>query len=228
MYEAATLQAFKIIENYDVEVDRVKRVIIAMQKESDRACAILIFSLSEDLMLRCLSRNLRPVTKIRWKSITGGNGPLSTAANRIEILELLYWISSPVAQDLRLLKSIRNRFAHHADVESFEDQEIRGWISSLSPRDSVIFPIMAAGNIPPRSVSVRELFIMRSISTIIHMLSELATHPTAMRSHIAPAAILNKDLDNLPENLRLLRLLTAEIYIKYHVGETDLSGALSI
>ena len=115
---------------------RIENAFEIARREADRSTSILLFALAEDMMLNCLKDNLNQNISGGWNSVTGGNGVIATASDRLALLELLYWIRPRTASDLRLMKSIRNRFAHHAEVNSFTDSKISGWINSLTPHEN--------------------------------------------------------------------------------------------
>ena len=136
IYKHQVETARKRAASFAIDLNRIRRVFTTAFAESDRSAAILLFALAEDLMLHCLREYLNANVPGGWKSVTDANGVLATASDRITILHLLFWIRGATSADLRLLKSIRNRFAHHADVDSFDDPKIRGWVSSLSPYET--------------------------------------------------------------------------------------------
>jgi DNA-binding MltR family transcriptional regulator len=143
----------------DLKPERLRRVFLAARTEADRSVAILMFALAEDLMLDAIKRYLNGDVKGGWDEVTSANGLLANANDRITLLHLLSWIHPAVYADLRLLKSIRNRFAHHADVSNFEDGKIRSWISAISLTEAAALAAAIEAGVPrPTKFSARQLF----------------------------------------------------------------------
>jgi hypothetical protein len=110
---------------------------------------------------------------------------------------------------LRLMKTIRNRFAHHADVEGFSDAKIKGAIGSMSPVEKAMIAKMSEeGASPPEKITPRQLFLMRSASTIVKLQSELAVAPEARANQIAPGHVAGR-WEDLPVNMRDLFEISA-------------------
>lgn len=176
---------------------RIEAVFQVALNEADRSAAILIFALAEDLMLTCLKEHLNTKIKGGWNSVTEGNGVLATASDRIMILELLYWLSPSTASNLRLMKSVRNRFAHHSDVNNFDDQKIMGWITSMTDHESYLWK-----NHPDiiRKLTNREAFLCRSISTLIVMGAEFGFSVISRQEGVSPVDLL-KSYEKLPKIL---------------------------
>lgn len=203
-------------EAHDLQLDRLRRVFATARTESDRSAAILIFALAEDLMLDGFKANMNPGVKGGWASVTDANGVLATASDRITMLQLLYWVRDRTCEDLRLLKSIRNRFAHHADLESFADPKIAGWISSLSHREKPVFTLFPEDERKAwRSFTSRELYLMRACSAVAQLVSDLAVGPAASAERVAPGDVEGRDFDALPENLKEARRVTAEVFLAF-------------
>lgn len=212
IYKVAVQSALKHMEDYDFQLDRLRRVFSIIDLESDRSLAILIFALSEDLMLISMKHYMIGKVKGGWEEVSSGNGVLATASARITILELLAWIRPDIAKHLRLMKSIRNRFAHHADVNDFEDSKIRGWISSMDHIEAPVLRAMEESESQPLKTP-RALFIMRSVLTITALVSDLAIRPAAIAAKVWSGDI-SGSYDDGPEPLRDLRRIAAETIIR--------------
>jgi hypothetical protein len=114
-----------------LQPERLKKVFAVAKAEADRSAAILMFALAEDLMLAAIHRHCNTQIPGGWKDVTEGNGLLATASDRLTFLFIVNWLRPSTHANLRLMKSVRNRFAHHADVEGFDDAKIRGAIGSM-------------------------------------------------------------------------------------------------
>jgi hypothetical protein len=207
MYKQQVDQARAKVAAYVIDYDRIRRVFKVAHEESDRAAAILLFALAEDLMLEGLRRNLNPKVSGGWKAVTDGNGVLATASDRITMLHLLRWIRDGTCADIGLLKSIRNRFAHHADVDSFDDQKIRGWVSTLSPREKSLERVFGAEKVAAwPKFTAKRLYFLRATGTIISLVNDLALGPISRMERVNPSDVggdWETGLDNLKEISRI-------------------------
>lgn len=210
IYKSQVDRARELAGAYEIKHDRIRRVFQTAFNESDRSAAILLFSLAEDLMLEGFKKYLNPGVLGGWKTVFDGNGVLATAADRITMLYLLHWIRPSTCADLSILKSIRNRFAHHADVESFDDHKIQGWVSSLNPREQG-----AMNAFPPEDVSkwrkftTRELYFMRATGAVIALVSDLAIGPISRFERVSPRDV-GGPWEQAPDNIQNATRLAAE------------------
>lgn len=106
-------------------------------KESDRAAAILCASFFEHR----LEVGLRTV--LVEDSVTDrlfdAYAPLSTFSAKIDFAYSLGYVSQKAYRNLGLIRKIRNHFAHHPDITSFDVSPVRDWSKSLTlPVNSVV------------------------------------------------------------------------------------------
>lgn len=200
---------------YDIQADRLRKTLEAARTEADRSAAILIFAMAEDLMLSGLKQHLTGEVKGGWSELSGGNGLLATASDRISLLMLLNWIHPTVYADLRIIKSIRNQFAHHPDVIGFEHQKIRGQVSSIFALEKALVEAMGDG--VDQALSPRQMYLCRAANTLIRLVFNLAVAPAARREKVAPGHIDNAGWEKLPDNLQELHRILAE-HVIYVVG----------
>jgi hypothetical protein len=217
--ESVVIRARKRIEEGKIATEKIERTFVIAQAEADRSSSILLFALAEDLMLDCLKVHLNPQAHGGWDSITGGNGLLATASDRISLLELLYWIQPSTGADLRLMKSIRNRFAHHAEVHSFSDNKISGWVSSIHHHEkAALNPIEYYRTKRP---TIRNAYLMRAAGTLFHLVSDLAVGPIAMQERLDPSLLFNRDFDRLPLNLQDAARAQARLMLQVALDQVE-------
>lgn len=195
----------------DMQPDRLRRVFSTARTEADRSAAILVFALAEDLMLDAIKRYCNPDVQGGWDEVTGGNGLLATANDRINFLYLLRWIQPQVYADLRLLKSIRNRFAHHADVSGFEEEKIKSWIYAMKTTEENLLGSVAWGDIPrSEKFTARQMFLARSSLVLTRLMANLAIAPEARAARVSPGHVESQGWDRFPDNLKELYRIAAE------------------
>lgn len=215
IYGAQVAAARKIVDAYDFRIDHIRTVYNSIPFESDRSLAILFFALSEDLMLFAIKYYMKGRPKGGWSDVFSGNGVLSTANDRIAILELLGWIQPKIAQHLRILKNIRNRFAHHANVNTFSEKKIESWISSMDKMEhvtnEVIFDVT---NGQKARHTIRDVFVIRVLLLITNLVQDLAVLPAALAHRVNPSDVSGGEFDKTPLHLQELRRLTAEVVIR--------------
>ena len=213
------------VAELDLQSERIRRVLRCAITEADRSAAVLIFALVEDLMLDAFKKNLSDeYIKGGWDEITSGNGLLSTANDRLSLLALLDWIKPSTYSDLRLLKSIRNRFAHHADVGGFDDKNIRSWLGSMNPIEkSILKSIDDIHEDTIHTLNARQTFLMRATMVVTELVSNLAIGPKARTSKVAPGHV-SSNWATCPENLREIHRVAAEIVLEV-LGEPPSQGS---
>lgn len=205
LYETAVDRVRKHVSEVDLQTDRLTRIFKVAKSESDRSSAVLIFALAEDLMLDAVKRYCNPNIAGGWDELTGGNGLLATANDLITFLFLLRWIKIKVYKDLRLLKNIRNRFAHHAEVDSFEDGKIRSWIAALNANENLFEKEKEEKGLEkPRKFTSRQQFLMRSAMVVGHLVSDLTVMPQAIANRVHPSDVGNQAWEDTPENRKEL------------------------
>jgi hypothetical protein len=222
IYGVSVSRARSNVEKLDFELERVGAVFDRARFEADRSSSILIFALIEDLMIKSIMLNLGKPASGKWSDIIDGNGLLSTANDRLELIFILRWIDLKLIRDLRCIKSIRNRFAHHADVVDFNDGKLASWINNLNPSDSnitSIFPSFDEGI----KISLRDLFLIRSIIIIVNLIRSLAVNPISVIERVSPHDVLGGDFDELPINIKELQGFAADHVIPILSNYGDVS-----
>jgi DNA-binding MltR family transcriptional regulator len=215
MYGGAVDHARQHTAKLDLQPERLRKAFKAARCEADRSAAILVFALAEDLMLDGIKRYINADVKGGWAEVTGGNGLLATANDRITFLYLLQWIQPSVYADLRLMKSIRNRFAHHADVSHFDDRVISGWISAMSDTEATALAAVPGARVErPTKPDARQLFLIRSTLVVTRLVANLAVAPQARASQVAPGHVEGQGWELYPDNLKELNRIAAEVILR--------------
>ncbi len=110
--------------------ERMMVVIRELQGGSDRAVAIVGGAWVEEALQGTLHAAFQPEPG-RWKRIVGSHGTLSTFAAKIDIVVLLGLVTKSIASDLKIIRDIRNDFAHNVvhretqDRLSFESPSVK-------------------------------------------------------------------------------------------------------
>jgi Mannitol repressor len=104
----------------------------ALTKESDRGCALfatayLDKTLSDLLFLSVVYGGSRKMEK----DLFDLNSPLGTFSARITMAYYMGKISKAVRRDLDLLRAIRNKFAHHPKIVTFDDDAVANQCKEL-------------------------------------------------------------------------------------------------
>jgi DNA-binding MltR family transcriptional regulator len=109
--------------------DDIPRALVAkefsanMRAETDRGAVLVGAALLDELLGETLSAKFIASQKATEKMLEHP-GPCSTFAARTDIAYCLGLISSDVAEDLHLVRKLRNEFAHSPWSASFDDNEI--------------------------------------------------------------------------------------------------------
>ena len=95
----------------------------ALTKESDRGCALFAAAFLDKALSDLLYLSLVTDKRIE-KDLFEGTAPLSSFSARIKLAFYLGKISKECRADLDTIRSIRNEFAHHAELVSFDSQSV--------------------------------------------------------------------------------------------------------
>lgn len=95
----------------------------ALTKESDRGCALFAAAFLDKALSDLLYLSLVEDKRIE-KDLFEGTAPLSSFSARIKLAFYLGKISKECRADLDTIRGIRNDFAHHAELISFDNQSI--------------------------------------------------------------------------------------------------------
>ncbi|WP_215779878.1 MltR family transcriptional regulator [Paludibacterium sp. B53371] len=102
----------------------------ALTNESDRGCALFAAAFLDKALSDLLYLSLVADKRIE-KDLFEGTAPLSSFSARIKLAFYLGKISKECRADLDTIRRIRNEFAHHAELISFDDQSIAGRCRNL-------------------------------------------------------------------------------------------------
>ena len=98
------------------------------RSESDRACAVLGAALVDERLRHVFDRRLH----FENTELLSHHGVLGSFSSRIKVARALDWIADDVHNDLKQVRDIRNKFAHHADhLLSFADDSVVGKCRNL-------------------------------------------------------------------------------------------------
>jgi DNA-binding MltR family transcriptional regulator len=95
----------------------------ALTNESDRGCALFAAAFLDKALSDLLYLSLVSDKRIE-KDLFEGTAPLSSFSAKIKLAFYLGKISKECRADLDTIRGIRNEFAHHAELMSFDDQSI--------------------------------------------------------------------------------------------------------
>jgi hypothetical protein len=98
------------------------------RSESDRACAVLGAALVDERLKHLFDRRLH----FDNTELLSHHGVFGSFSARIKVARALDWIDDDVHSDLKQVRDIRNKFAHHADhLLSFADDSVVGKCKNL-------------------------------------------------------------------------------------------------
>lgn len=103
------------------------------------------------------------------------------------------WLREETYRDLRILANNRNRFVHSHAALTYNDQTIRGYLSSLRKHEATF-----AGEHPYVTLSIKQIFLVRTIMTLFGLYAELVLMPSSLRAGLGPAGAFRAGLDRFP------------------------------
>jgi DNA-binding MltR family transcriptional regulator len=185
-------------------LDKITTVFGSALTASDREAAIIIFCLIDDLATDFFREKLTgSVSSDVDEAFLAGNGMLATAHSKITLLAGHEWISNKVYRQLTLMRKVRNDFAHHVDLTTFNDSPIRDYIGSMEASEEPVLATYDADK-RPEKLSPRTRFICRSALAVCSMVHDLAVFQAAIDNRVPPGAILAGGFDHLPDNIKNL------------------------
>lgn len=116
----------------------------------DRTLAIVCMAHIEDALAELLRANLEAYSAEMEKELfsPGGSAPLSTFRNKVVMAKALGLLYPDFARELERMATIRNRFAHHLTVDSFEHEQVRDHVDQLHSLREVALLVSAALILP--------------------------------------------------------------------------------
>jgi DNA-binding MltR family transcriptional regulator len=190
---------------------------IGLLTESDRASGILAFTFIETQVSELFAQQLDPTVSGGIPSIIGRNGILDSVGARLTMLRALRWLTEETYRDLRLLANIRNRFAHSHVALTFNDQTIRGYLSSLQTHE-----IKFATEHPSVTLSIKHVFLVRTVMTLFGLFAELVLMPSSLRAGLGPTGAFRAGVSRFPRPLQdALARCTMTVRLIYENAETQ-------
>jgi DNA-binding MltR family transcriptional regulator len=107
-------------------------ILRILSQQTEAGNALVIAGLIEDQLQKVLLAAGRQLSNRTAKVIFDGMGPLSTFSAKIEIAFMFELIEKPVRDDLRVIKRIRNAFAHTSRNVHFGTRHIAEECRKLS------------------------------------------------------------------------------------------------
>ncbi len=97
--------------------DDERNAIAQLDNDSDRAAGIVAAAIVENRLEQAIKSRLHPHDDIH-RELLHPSGPLGSFAMKINLGFVMGVISSGTLADLKTIKNIRNRFAHHLDIRA--------------------------------------------------------------------------------------------------------------
>jgi hypothetical protein len=98
-----------------------------------RTTAILGCAYLEQCLREAISNKLPELDKNLTKTLFTGTGPLSNVTARLDLVKAMGIIGSNTHHNYVILTQVRNNFAHHFDVHTFDHPNVAELIDKLRP-----------------------------------------------------------------------------------------------
>lgn len=122
----------KLLDDLGLHLKQVSDSYNGLLTLSQTARALAGGAIVENMLYFVLRSAMLGASKATLSKIFSGYGPLSTLSARIDIALALGLVPDHVARDLRVVKDIRNIFAHTPVFASFSHAEIAALCKKLS------------------------------------------------------------------------------------------------
>jgi hypothetical protein len=212
-YDAFVKQAEELAECVVVPLERIDLSLNeARLTESDRACAIAIFALVDDLMIGYFKHFLNSEMKGGLNDLFSRNGTLSTSNSRITMAIAMFFIREETASKLNIMRKIRNEFAHNASTRSFLQSPVRELLVAFRKLETQ-FPEKTKlnGHVFPEDIAGKELFFVLAGFTIAALCHDMIVLPAAKSLRVMPGSLFGSgSFDEMPENIKNVARVRAE------------------
>lgn len=171
---------------------------------SDRAAAIVVTSLVDDLLISTMGAHMRGASEAEKRHLFK-RGPLGSNYARVTMARSLNWIDAKVAFGLRVMADVRNAFAHEVAVRSFHDVKVANEIEKMEASEAVLVTQILE-QIPDFRLSPRKKFLARSSTYTTLMIHQLICSPFAHENQLDVQDMISGDTKQMPKHWRDLRL----------------------
>jgi hypothetical protein len=138
MYDHMVKAAVKSIQKKKIDYHLFRTVEQNIARESDRSCAIILYSVLDELMQGLILEECdASIPRLQNRMFDPQSGMLPNSAKRIFFAISLRWITKETFHKLNIIRKIRNEFAHNILCDSFNHLKVRGLLSSMTPVDKV-------------------------------------------------------------------------------------------
>jgi hypothetical protein len=219
-YEAQVAHVRELVGEIELDTAHYKECFREMREDSsDRAVAISVFALFDDLICDTYRRHFNPQIRDGVDSLLEGSGFLSTSHNRIKLAAALYWIEKGTYERLNLLRNIRNRFAHHIRAKAFSDNKIAGYITSF-PKipEGLEEVIVRYGGPTYKKIGLRQKFLIQSALLFQDTVFEIVVLPYARMMKVDLGSVLG-DPEKMPTNLQALQKEAIEMVLEVAMAD---------
>lgn len=196
-FEALISAAMSDASNVVLNAADLEDYYLGLLTESDRASGILAFTFIESQVGELFAQQLDPNISGGIPSIIGRNGILDSVGSRLRMLRALRWLREETYRDLRLLANIRNRFAHSHAALTYDDQTVRGYLGSIEKHETKF-----AAEHPSVTLSIKQIFLVRTIMTLFGLYAELVLMPSSLRAGLGPTGAFRAGLNRFPPPLQ--------------------------
>ena len=111
--------------------DDDKPILEEIEKQTDRASALIATSYLEDRLLSAIKARIVRDDKLEQKMFRG-SGPLTAFSAKIDLAFMLGIYGGEVQKMLHTIREIRNEFAHQPQPRDFNSQRIKDLCDNIS------------------------------------------------------------------------------------------------
>jgi DNA-binding MltR family transcriptional regulator len=111
--------------------EELRKLFLELRGMHDRAAAIVVATLVEDALEKCLTTKMIRLSNSDHKTLFDGEGPLSSFASKIKVGYAFKCLDRVDRTEITTIKDVRNIFAHARIPVSFELPEIRMRIKNI-------------------------------------------------------------------------------------------------
>jgi len=145
----------------------LEQMLATLGQGDDRTIAIVGASVLEAILERFIQRRLAFCDSTLAGQLFYNRGPLSDFHGKIIVAQACGYITSPMAKELLLIKSIRNAFAHAVVGISFETPEVRKKLDESLMLNAMLSVANPAGGLQPIAEGAKAFALIVRLLTIV-------------------------------------------------------------
>jgi hypothetical protein len=181
-------------------IEEAERLSDYLVSQDSRTFCILTVSFMEDALKRRFAEKWDIHTSTDIDMYFGGNGPLSTFAQRLTVAKGVDWLTELDLNQASILRKIRNHFAHNHRLHDIDRDPLAGLAESLKPIEKMLYREQMENYVKAYDSASRAVILrMRIYCTSIAIVSSMLNRSKLIAAHLPAGMSDGTGFDSLTE-----------------------------